>query len=253
MRHFIKFFAAVLSTLFCCLFLAGCAPAASSSVSSGGPPLPSSSPSSAVSSQPEPPYASPIDWKTWQERNADIYAWITIPGTNVDYPILQSNIDDEYYLRRDVDGNDLLAGSLFTQATYNTRTFDDPHTVIYGHNMESLDGTMFSQVHQYRLEDFFNEHREIVVYLPNKELHYTVFSAYTWGEEHLLYTYDSRNPSVFQNYLDSIFQNRDMEAVLADDVTLTSDDKIITLSTCETSYPGASRYLVQAVLEDTIE
>ena len=83
----------------------------------------------------------PVDFAAWQERNPDIYAWIEYPGTNVDYPIVQSAKDDAYYLRRDIDGKEAVAGSLYTEHTYNSKTFDDPVTVIYGHNMANR--TMF--------------------------------------------------------------------------------------------------------------
>ena len=77
----------------------------------------------------------PVDFAAWQERNPDVYAWIEYPGTNVDYPIVQREDDDAYYLRRDIDGREAVAGSLYTEHTYNSKTFDDPVTVIYGHNM----------------------------------------------------------------------------------------------------------------------
>lgn len=247
----------ILAAIFVLIFsisLSACfAPKTSSSASSAPTAIvPSSSSQPAISSS-LPPYQSPIDFAALQEQNPDIYAWIRIPSTNVDYPIVQSPHHDEYYLRRDLDGKGVLAGSIFTQKTYNSKDFNDPHTVIYGHNMEALDGTMFSQVHDYRKKSFFDEHREVIVYLPEKELHYKVFAAYKWNDEHLLYAYDTKTVEIFQSYINSVFGNRDLTAIIDNDVPVSSDDKIITLSTCDSSYPGADRFLVQAVLETEIE
>ena len=65
--------------------------------------------------------------------NPDIYAWIKIPETNVDYPIVQSSDDNGYYLNHDIYGEKKAEGTIFTE-NYNTKTFEDPNTVIYGHD-----------------------------------------------------------------------------------------------------------------------
>lgn len=203
----------------------------------------------AESSQSEPEgYTPPVDFAALQEQNPEIYAWIRVPGTTIDYPIVQSMEGDEYYLRRNIDREDALEGSLFTQVTFNSQTFADPHTVIYGHNMTDYGDTMFTDVRKYDSREYFDEHRDVYIYTPEKELHYKVFAAYIWNDEHLLYTYQCRVPEVFQNYLDMVMANKDLKAVIDTDMQLTSEDKILTLSTCE-SNESYDRFLVQAVLQ----
>ena len=64
----------------------------------------------------EDPYESVIEFKAFQEINPDVYAWIQIPGTNIDYPILQSAVEaDDYYLNTTIDGKSGYPGSIYTE------------------------------------------------------------------------------------------------------------------------------------------
>ena len=99
----------------------------------------------------EDAYTSPIDFKKLQEQNPDVYAWIEIPGTNVNYPIMRHPTDDAYYLDHTIDGTAGLPGSIYTE-NYNNKEFTDFNTVIYGHDMR--DGTMFKDLHKYEDEEF---------------------------------------------------------------------------------------------------
>lgn len=119
--------------------------------------------------------------------------------------------------------------------------------MIYGHNMKN--GSMFAQLHKYEDPDFFDANREVLIYLPDEVLHYTIFAAHIYDDRHLLYSFDFADPEVYQKYLDSIFSTRDMSANIDKDITVTADDQIITLVTCIGSQPN-NRLLVQAVLTD---
>ncbi len=191
-------------------------------------------------------YESPIDFVKLRQINEDIYAWIKIEGTDIDYPILQSPSDDNYYLKHTYEKKQNVRGAIFTQVTFNAKDFEDNHTVLYGHNMFKSDGEMFSQLVNYQDKDFFDNHRDMTIYLPDKEIKYKVFAAYKWTDEHLLYEYNTRNHTLYGNYLQTIFNIRDLSANIDKSLNITADDKIITLSTCVT-LNGVQRYLVQAV------
>ena len=186
----------------------------------------------------------PIDFATLQQKNPDVYAWITIPQTAVDYPILQHSTDNGYYLNHTIDGEEKQEGAIYTE-NYNTKTFEDPNTVIYGHDMKN--GTMFQSLHNYMDRSFFDANRDLTIYMPNQILHYKIFAAYLYDDRHLMMHYNFWNPEDYQQYLDSIFSIRDMNAFIDTSMGVDHEDKIITLSTC---YAGnsAQRYLVQAVL-----
>ena len=88
-----------------------------------------------------------IDFAAAQAVNPDVYAWIWIPGTNIDYPILQSETeDDAYYLNHTIEKKEGLPGTIYTEK-YNGKDFSSPVTVIYGHNMKN--GSMFADLHKY--------------------------------------------------------------------------------------------------------
>lgn len=195
------------------------------------------------------PVEIPIDFSTLQEKNPDVYAWIRVPGTSIDYPILQSQEDNSYYLTHTLDREEKVEGAIFTE-NYNSKTFQDPNTVIYGHDMKN--GSMFQSLHNYMDRSFFDSNRDITVYLPEKILHYRIFAAYLYDNRHLLLSFDFWNKEEYQQYLNTIFSMRDMNSFVDTSMEVTNEDKIITLSTC---YAGISekRYLVQAVLESVEE
>lgn len=186
----------------------------------------------------------PVDFTTLQAENPDVYAWIYIPGTSIDYPILQSDEDNTYYLNHALDGSEQPEGSIFTE-NYNTKTFEDPNTVIYGHDMKN--GSMFQNLHNYEDRSFFDTNRDIVIYLPDRILKYKIFAAYLYDDRHLLLSFHFEDPEVYQNYLNRILSMRDMNAFVDTSMKVTSEDSIITLSTCYGNYEH-QRYLVQAVL-----
>lgn len=186
-----------------------------------------------------------IDFEALQRRNPDVYAWIEVPGTNVNYPILQHATDNSYYLTHTIDHEKTVAAAIYTE-NYNAKDFEDLHTVIYGHNMKNK--TMFRTLHNFENYDFFKDNRDVIIYLPNQTRYYKVFAAYTYDNRHLLFSFDWSSPEAFQDYIDEIMSIRDFGANIDKDMNVTGDDKIITLSTCVNSGDSTKRYLVQAVL-----
>lgn len=176
--------------------------------------------------------------------NKDIYAWIEVPNTSVDYPLLQSETDDSYYLSHNVYNEYALAGSIYTESL-NSKDFSDPNTLIYGHNM--LNGSMFASLHNFRDPDFFAENEYIYIYLPERTLTYKIFSAYEYDDRHILYSFNFNNEETYQKYLDYAQNPTSSITYNTRDLGVTTDDKIITLSTCMDNI-DTSRYLVQGVL-----
>ena len=192
-----------------------------------------------------------LDFEAMWKTNPDICAWIEISGTKVDYPILQSAEDDEKYLTTAVDGSYYVGGSLFTQASYNARDFNDPVTIIYGHTMWS--GTLFGQLQPiYSSASGFEEQREIKLYLPEEVRYYTVFAAVPYESIHILHTYDFSNRYWYRNFFKTVFKIRTLGAQFDETITPEPDDKVIILSTCLNEDPSR-RFLVMAVHQEDIE
>ena len=187
---------------------------------------------------------NPIDFEKLQSYNDELYAWIYIPDTRIDYPVAQHDGEDDYYLKRNMYGEPEFAGCIYTEKC-NSKDFTDPNTVLYGHNMRN--GSMFQNLHLFREEEFFEENQYIYVYTLRHRLTYHVFAAYEYDDRHIMNSFDFSDEEVFEEYIESIFHVRSMNANIREDENVTKDDKILTLSTCVGGNPDA-RYLVQAVL-----
>lgn len=185
----------------------------------------------------------PVDFVKLKKINPDIYAWINIPGTVIDYPIVRNADDNAYYLTHTVENKKSAYGAIYTE-DYNDMDFADFNTVIYGHNMKN--GTMFGSLKKYRNKSFFDENREINVYMPGRIMKYRIFAAHITDDRHILLSYDFKNESVRNEYISDIFSNKNMSSLFDEEVPLTADDRIITLSTC--TGKTEERYLVQGVL-----
>ena len=187
---------------------------------------------------------NPIDFAPLIEKNIDVYAWIKIPNTVIDYPVLQTtDKSDSFYLNHDIDGNYKFAGCIYSEKK-NRTDFSDRNTVLYGHNM--LNGTMFQNLHKFRDKSFFDENKYIYIYTPKHIFTYEIFAAYKYDNRHLLNSFNYSDDAVFQEYLDYI-KNPTSMLVNRRDVDLNLESKILTLSTCignESNF----RYLVQGVL-----
>lgn len=199
--------------------------------------------------------AAPEDWSDLSfdelmEKNTDIYAWIYIPGTNVDYPVCQSTADDNFYLDHNIYRQYQFSGTIYSQ-TANTRSFDDRVTVLYGHNM--LNGSMFATLHNFEDEKFFNDHNTIFIYTRDKLLTYLVYSSYSYDDRHILNSFHMKDDDAFLSYLDSTLDPHSYNARVREGVELDLDSRILTLSTCVGAGESNKRYLVQGVLVDVQE
>ena len=187
----------------------------------------------------------PIDFNTLWETCPEAYAWIRIPNTQIDYPVCQRvEGDQSFYLNHRADGVAEFAGAIYSE-NYNKRDFTDPNTVLYGHDMSN--GSMFQNLHNYEDRLYFDENKDIIIYLPDKVLHYRVFAAYNTNDDHLLLNNGNfEDPMVFRNYLQDIIGQRSMSGFVDQNTQLDVNSRILTLSTCN-AYDD-QRYLVQGVL-----
>lgn len=185
-----------------------------------------------------------LDFAKLKEQNPDIYAWITIPDTNIDYPILQSETELDYYLDHNIDGSTGYPGCIYSQFI-NSKDFSDFNTVLYGHNMNV--GTMFANLHYYRDSEFFNNHPYVYVYTENSVLVYQVFGAYTFSNVHLLMGFDLSDEEVRQTYIDNVRSLKGMDDNFNSDVEVTTESKLLSLSTCINDQK-TKRYIVSSVL-----
>ena len=191
-----------------------------------------------------PTVKNPVNVPELEEENKDIYAWINIPNTNVNYPVAQSDADDNFYLDHDIHKNYSFPGTIYSQSC-NKKDFSDRVTVLYGHNM--LDGSMFATLHNFSDPDFFANNKYMYIYTENRKLTYEVVSAYIYDDRHIMNSFNFNDDKVYAEWQQEALNPRSVSSNVRKDVKLTTDDKMLVLSTCLNG-GGDGRYLVQGVL-----
>lgn len=114
-----------------------------------------------------------VDWDYWASVNPDIVAWITVPGTAIDYPIVQAVPDfPQFYLDHDAYRNLNFYGCPYIAAEC-TSGLESPNCVVYGHNMGFGDHAMFADFAAYADANYARDHRDVILQTPrgNRLLH----------------------------------------------------------------------------------
>ena len=106
----------------------------------------------------EPPPPVLPEYEAIVAQHSDFAGWITIDGTKIDYPVMLTPNDGDYYLKRNVNGEDDINGTLFMDPRTDL-VQRSTNIIIYGHNMKS--GAMFGSLKKYLDEDYWREHAQI--------------------------------------------------------------------------------------------
>ena len=186
------------------------------------------------------------DLDALRQVNEDVLGWIQIPGSRIDYPILQGE-DNEYYLKRTWKGYRNPVGSIFLE-TLNSNDFTDWNTIIYGHNMS--DGSMFGGLQRYKRQNYWEEHPYIYIVTDLGVLRYEVFSTYVAEVDSKTYGLSFQQNRTREEFLAMALEQSQIDTGIVPEIT----DQIITLSTC--SGGEATRRVVHArmpMIQVTIE
>lgn len=181
-----------------------------------------------------------IDFKKLKSENKDIVAWIYIPGTSIDYPIVIGENDEEY-LYKDIEGNYSPLGSIFTYAN-TKKDFLDSHVKIFGHNMKEFQ--MFGELRKFLNVDYMKEHKKFYIYIDRKTIECDIVSIFTCNE----------NDSIFGNnssgidFLTTLSErNVNSNYDLLNNMEKLSDSQIFSLVTCNGVEGTTERFLVNGV------
>lgn len=179
-------------------------------------------------------------YKDLLAENPDFVGWITIPGTNIDYPVVQTPEDEQFYLRKDFYGNKSTAGTIFCSADSDLAT-PSMNIVIYGHHMRA--GTMFAQLDGYREKDFYEQHRYIQFNTLYNYGVYEVIGAFETDLHSDTYPYYNFINGTEEEYDEFIENLRNLTPYYTCDSEY--GDQFITLSTCS-YHTSNARYVVVA-------
>lgn len=181
-----------------------------------------------------------IAWPNLLEINSDVVAWIRIPDTKIDYPVVQGENNDTY-LHLGIDKQYLNAGTIFVEED-NNPTFEDDNTILYGHNMKN--GSMFHDLKKYVEQNYANEHPYIYIYLPTGYVnkYKVITSAYIDARS------DFYTPMITDkvDYLKQLSKKN----ALSNEVDINSDQPLLMLSTC---YSASPENMTRIVLFGTLE
>ena len=148
-----------------------------------------------------------VDFEVLQEENPDIFAWLYVPGTDIDYPVLQSPVSDDYYKSHGQNGQEDESGALYTEMP-NMMNMCDFNTIIHGKDNE--DGDLFAGLHKFEDPDFFEKNEEFYIYLPYNVLTYEVFAAYYDDGSDILRRFDYTTYAGCEAHLEQIYAAREM-------------------------------------------
>ena len=193
----------------------------------------------------------PVDFAQLQAEAPDIYAWLELPDTGIDDPVLQRAGADLFYNSHNAYGQYYMCGAVFSQSAYNGRNFDSPMTVLYGHSTVLGQPGAFMELNNYADEAYFDAHREMRVYMPDGMYVYRIFAACVHSNEHLLYCHDFSDEAQFDAFFSSLTEDTSPDSHIDAEALPQAGDKVLTLSTCYSANKNL-RYLVMGVLEEFV-
>lgn len=177
-------------------------------------------------------------------QNSDFVGILTVVDTDINYPVMQSPSDPEYYLRRDFYGESSTAGTLFVDYRCDIVN-PTTNTIIYGHNMRS--GTMFGGLKRYLDYDYYQAHKTIIFKTLYEEQVYEVvgvgLSEVGYDDDETYKYYDFIN-ALTGNELQEFLDNIQSLSVFDETIDITSNDKLLTLSTCNTYTENGRMFVV---------
>ena len=185
-----------------------------------------------------------VDLSAYLAQNPDFVAWLRIPGTNVDYPVVQTDNPD-YYLNHTFSGKSSVVGTLFSLADADYAA-PGRNIAIYGHHLRSSGEKMFTSLMRYKNPDFYEDNQTIVLDSLYRHSEYTIFAvvnmkAGDWEPSRTMFSGDAAFMA---------FVNRAKSESLYDTgVEVGADDHILTLITCDRSYAGKEGRLVILAVE----
>jgi len=189
------------------------------------------------------PVATPppsVSFEALQAECSDVVAWLYCEGTPINYPIVQGE-DNDYYLHRLINGSYNISGTLFMDFQ-NQPDFSDWNTIIYGHNMNN--DSMFGILPDYMNQSFYDDHPVMYLLTPTQDFKIELISGYVTPATSNTYSIPAT-----QEERDAILNKAYTSSNFISNVSVSAEEKLVTLSTCVYDYDNA-RYVLVGVLRE---
>lgn len=177
-----------------------------------------------------------IDFHKLKNENKDIMAWIYIPGTTVDYPVLIGDTNEEY-LYKDLEGNYNPLGSIFSDAK---KDLSEDHIKIYGHNMREFQ--MFGELRKFLNKEYMEQHEKFYIYTENKSMECDIFSIFICD------IYDSFFSNNLGSDLVEALENKNVNSNYYTKNKYLSSGKVFSLVTCNGVEGTIERLVVNGIV-----
>ena len=187
-----------------------------------------------------------IDWLYWKSVNEDVVGWVTVPNTQIDYPIVQARKSNpRYYLTHDVYKNWNYTGSIYLDSECEDKGIEQSeNVVIFGHNMGLGDNTLFEPFASYNNFDFAKEHERILIQTPNMKLVLSTFGVENINGNNAIKQTSFDSVDALQQYITDRYN--DCNVKLIEKPYMQS--QLFTFCTCSYNFnPSNERTLVYAV------
>jgi len=179
-----------------------------------------------------------------QAINPDVFGWINVYGTHIDYPLVQGE-DNKKYVNRDAEGKYSIAGSLFLDA-HSSPNFSDSNSIIYGHHMEKR--AMFGEIGLFMEKHYFDAHRYGTLYYEGREHGLEIFALIqTTAFDYELYQTNVTGKAKQRDYLDMLLRQA---AHVRTETPVTAEDRIVLLSTCSDSTTNGRTVLAGKITDE---
>jgi len=179
--------------------------------------------------------------------NPEVFAWLTVYGTHIDYPVEQGP-DNLKYVNTDALGNYSLSGAIFLDSK-NSMDFSDFNSILYGHHMEKM--TMFGEIGEFSDKPYFDARKYGMLYYNGLEHGLEFFAfVHTDAYDPFVFRVNLADPAEQQAYLDMLLQTA---KYVRKDVPVSIDDRIVLLSTCSEVTTNGRDLLVGRITDEVYE
>ena len=176
--------------------------------------------------------------------NPDVFSWLTVYGTNIDYPVVQGQ-DNIRYVNTDVKGKHSLSGAIFLDSR-NSPNFSDFSNIVYGHHMENQ--VMFGEIELFANKSYFDARRYGMLYFEGQEHGLEFFAfVHTDAYDTTIFRVGITEAEDKQEYLDMLLQKA---SHVRTDVSVTIDDQIVLLATCSSDSTNGRDILIGRITSE---
>ena len=182
-----------------------------------------------------------LSFEALMAQNSEVFGWLNVDGTNIDYPLVQAD-DNDKYINTDVLGKFSLGGSIFLDYR-NDRHFTDFNSIIYGHHMEKA--AMFGELANFKGRDYFESHRYGSLYYDGQN-HRLEFFAFLETDA---YDSDIYTPALLSGQREEMIESLASKATHWREIDLDGGDHLVLLSTCTSDSTNGRHVLVGKILD----